>query len=134
MKPFQSRLPHGHGIAGPQQCRPDEQGVTDVLSRSDGAASTPNDAEDTSNNQSEPDPLGNGEGFAKYDSGQDRNKYTWRSTTSLRKAFAETCRCCRPEASHLKLAFFGIHLIQPRRSARLPVTREPEACKISLKA
>ena len=69
MKPSQSRFAHGHSIAGPQQARTDEHGVSDVLPRSERAARAPDDAEDTSNDQDEPDPLSNGEGFAKHDSG-----------------------------------------------------------------
>jgi len=69
VKPFQPRFPHRHGVAGPQQAGTDEHSVADVLPRTDRAARTPNDAEDTSNDQEEPDPLSSGEGLAEDDSG-----------------------------------------------------------------
>jgi hypothetical protein len=67
--PFQPRFPHRHGVAGPQHGGTNEHGVADVLPRTDRAARTPNDAEDTSDDQDEPDPLSSGEGLAKHDSG-----------------------------------------------------------------
>ena len=47
--------------------------MADILPRSERSARAPDDAEDTSNDQDEPDPLSNGEGLTEHDKGQDRN-------------------------------------------------------------
>jgi hypothetical protein len=63
MQSVQSRLPHGNGVAGPQEPCGEKQCVPDNLLGAKCSACSPDNSQGSGKDQHESDPLGAKEGF-----------------------------------------------------------------------